>query len=515
MERDVTTEPRKPLPPVDVAIVGYGPVGATLANFLGAAGLSVLVVDREPDILDIPRGVHVDGEVMRIFQSLGLAEACNAHVKPAYSVQYRNGEGRLLLERRPSSMLGEHGWTDRNMVHQPDMEAILRQGVDRYPNVRVLLSHEVEEVRDEGAAATLRLRNLATAEVTTWRAGWVIGCDGARSQMRQVIGTGLEDLGLHQPWLVVDVCLTKDLDLPDATVHFCDPSRPATFLNVTGQRRRWEMMLMPGDDAETITRPGAVWSLLARWGVTPQNAVLERARVYTFHSLIADRWRNGRLFLAGDSAHQTPPFLGQGLCAGLRDTANLAWKLALVLRGAPHALLDSYQSERRAHVSTFIKTSVRLGGIIQTTDPIAAAERDAAFLRSGPEELPAMSPPLGPGLHTGGTVGGHILPQPRLSDGARLDDAIGDGFAVILRPGMLGDVPAALRQRFDRLGTAWIDDPALQPWLEQAGARIVVLRPDRYALGSAEDIAGLERLADLLPVLAGHSDRTLDLAARP
>lgn len=494
---------------VDVAIVGFGPTGATLANLLGAYGLTVAVFDREPHPPNLPRAVHFDGEVMRIFQAMGLADALRSHVRPSSGMQYLDVAGRLMMERKPAATFGKHGWAENYLFHQPDLEAVLRAGVARFPNIRVFLGHNIEEVSNSLTGASLVVRDLNSDQTSLWRAGWVIGCDGGRSLVRQSVGSGLDDLGLHQPWLVVDVVLKRDVDLPESTVQFCDPSRPTTFVKVTGQRRRWEIMIMPDDDITSIGRPEVVWSLLSRW-VSSDDATLVRSAIYTFHSLIARRWRHERLIIAGDAAHQTPPFLGQGMCTGIRDAANLAWKLAFTIGGAPESILDTYQSERLPHALGFIEAAVQLGNIIQTTDPAVAAARDAAFHAGGPEEIVNMSPPLGPGLHDGRGVAGTILPQPTLGDGRLLDSVLGSNFAVIGRDDVLRECSQELRQRFDSVDAVWIGDPGLYDWLEEAGAPIVVLRPDRYVLGTAEDFEAIERLATLLPAAAeqGRQSRT-------
>ena len=234
----------------------------------------------------------------------------------------------------------------------------------------VRLRHDVFAFEEKADGVELRMEDLSTGKLVRASARYVVGCDGARSIVRRFMGTELDDLQSHERWLVVDVLLQRERpDLGDHSIQFCDPARPATYVRGVGNRRRWELMLMPGDDPTAITRPEAIWALLSRW-VTPQEATLERPAVYTFHSVVARGWRAGRLLIAGDAAHQTPPFMGQGMCAGIRDAANLAWKLGAVVRGdAPPGLLDTYESERSPHVREFIQTAVRLGGVIQTTDP--------------------------------------------------------------------------------------------------------------------------------------------------
>ena len=217
-----------------------------------------------------------------------------------------------------------------------------------------------------------------------------------------------------------------------------------------GKRHRWEFMLMPQDDAATITRPESVYALLAPWNIDPDKSKIERAVVYTFHSALATRWRRDRLLLAGDSAHQTPPFLGQGMCSGLRDAANLAWKLRDVITGrAPDFLLDTYESERMEHVRAFIELAVELGGVIQTTDPEKARQRDRELV-ANPTMLRPITPRLGPGLHGDApTLAGARAAQPRLADGGRLDDRVGYRFALLATARLLDTLPKTLRKQLD------------------------------------------------------------------
>ena len=484
----------------EVAILGLGPVGATLANQLGAAGLDVVVVERDTVIHPLPRAIHFDGEVMRVFQSLGLRPQVEAVSRPGLQgMRFVNAEDRVLMVRGGTAAEGPQGCANNHYFHQPELEAVLRRGLTRYPNVRVLCGREVVAI--DASADGVRLALAVGQGPGEVRARWMIGCDGGRSPTRRAIGATMQDLGLHQPWVVFDAIVARDdHGLPEYTVQRCDPARPMTICNVTGRRRRWEIMLMPGDDPDTIGRPEHVWPMIARW-VTPETATLERSAVYTFHSVIAHGWRRGRLMLAGDSAHQTPPFLGQGLCAGIRDCANLAWKLARVARGAaPESLLDTYEPERRPHATAFIELAVRLGSIIQATDPQVAAERDSRFLAGEATVFEYPQPGLGPGLHTG-TLGGTLFPQPRLADGRRLDEAIGDAFAVLGDAEAIVAADAATHARWAAAGAVVLCDPgeAVSAWWRTRGARAVVLRPDRYLLGTAADAAELAAVSALMP----------------
>lgn len=493
---------------IDVAIVGLGPTGAVLANLLGAMGLSVLVLEKGDDVYPLPRAAHFDGETMRVFQSLGLMAEIEPTVRPGTrGMHFENAAGQTLLVRTGSDKPGPHGFANNWYFHQPDLERILRRGLARYPNVRVRLGCEVTGIEAGPDAVRLDLARPAECPVqgddlpARVEARYVVGCDGARSAVRRAIGSTIDDLGLHQPWLCLDMIMQRPVELPEYTVQLCDPVRPMTMVNMAGRRRRWEIMLMPGDDPATIADPDSVWALLHRW-VRPGDAEIERSAIYTFHSLIARGWRRGRLLIAGDAAHQTPPFLGQGMCAGVRDAANLAWKLRAVIRhGADAALLDTYETEREPHVREFIALAVRVGDVIQATDPAVAAERDRRFAQTGPELFAFPQPRLGPGLHDGprGT-GGTIFPQPRVTDGRLLDETVGHAFALLVRAG-LHDAARTLipDARATQVRLLDADAAGIVDAFEAADGQAVLLRPDRYRVGSADTEDALRALLARLP----------------
>ena len=495
-------------PDFDVALVGFGPVGALLANLLGRHGLRVLVLERDAGVHPLPRAVHFDGEVMRVFQAAGLAEPV-AEVARATSrgMHFVNAAGETLMVRRGTDGPGPHDWANNWYFHQPELDAALRRGVARFANVEVRLRHEALSVRDAGDHAAVIVRSAATGASDELTARYVVGCDGARSLVRDAIGASMLDLGLHQPWLVVDVVASPRSDrakrLPDYTVQHCDPRRPMTRVHVKGLRHRWEIMLMPGDDEEAIVRPGRIWPLLCPHAIGPNDARIERAAIYTFHSLVAAPWRRGRLLLAGDSAHQTPPFLGQGMCAGIRDASNLAWKLSMVVAGeAAESLLDTFEAERAPHVRAFIDLAVRLGAVIQATDPEVAEARDAEFRASGPTLFDFPQPRLGPGIWVDGSPEcGAVFPQPWLADGRRLDEAVGNRFAVLsVLPLAPGTRRAGDGGRRDRLDLAFVDapGPAVEEWLAARDAVAVVVRPDRYVFAVARNEAEVRRALEKL-----------------
>jgi 3-(3-hydroxy-phenyl)propionate hydroxylase len=349
----------------------------------------------------------------------------------------------------------------------------------------------------------LDIRDAASGQTRQASARYVVGCDGGRSFVRKTIDSPMEDLGLHQPWAVFDILLKPGAEgrLPSHTVQHCNPARPMTYCNVTGNRRRFEIMVLPGEDPEDLVRPESFWKAVGQW-IGPGDADFERAANYTFHAAVAEGWRRGRLLLAGDAAHLTPPFLGQGLCAGIRDAANLAWKLEAVLRGrASDKLLDTYESERRPHVSTFIQVAVRLGHIIQTMDPEAVRQRDDAF-RNNPEVFDPPSPRLGPGLNVGAHAAvGACFPRLVLANGVPLDQEVGARFAIIASAGLLGQVSEKTRALWKQSDAAALPATgALADWLAHNGVQAVLLRPDHYVMGVAASASELDALSARLPV---------------
>jgi 3-(3-hydroxy-phenyl)propionate hydroxylase len=493
----------------DVAIMGYGPAGATLANLLGQAGLSVVVFEKDAEIYPLPRAIHFDGEVMRVFQAIGLRAEMEAISRPGMKgMHFVNAANDTLLIRGGTAALGPHGCANNHYFHQPELEHVLREGVTRFANVSVRLQHLVTDVQEHADHIDLHVTDLRNQQPHSVQARYVVGCDGARSLARKLLNCTTRDLGLHQPWLVFDVLLKPGApELPDHTVQLCDPQRPMTYCNVTGNRRRWEIMLMPGDDTAELVKPENLWPLVSRW-IQPEHADIERAVIYTFHSIIAQGWRQGRLMIAGDAAHQTPPFLGQGMCAAIRDVSNLAWKLQAVVRGtASDTLLDSYESERAPHVAEFIELAVRLGDIIQTTDPEQARLRDAKFRNGGePEIFQFPAPRLGAGILSNGPAPvGQPFPQPQLANACWLDELVGNHFAVIAHADVLAKVTEATRQAWSTWQASVLDasDPTLALWLNTHRAAAVVLRPDRYVLGLAHTSAELDALTrDWLPTQA-------------
>ena len=461
---------------VDLLVVGFGPVGATMTGLAARHGLSVIAVDRELDLYPLPRAAHCDHEVLRILQGLGCADEIVAAMQLNEGMDFLTASREVMLRFR-SPGLAPTGWPASVLFHQPRFEGALRNAVlGGAADVRLGVGVAALEQDAEAVVATLDNGDRI-------RARFAVGCDGARSLARRAIGTAMHDLEFEEPWLVVDLFLHESIAaLPDRPVQVCDPARPHTLVPMPWPRFRFEFMLLDGEDPDAIQEPERVRELVAAW-IDPSLVEVERSAVYTFHGLIAQEWRAGRIFLAGDAAHQMPPFLGQGMCSGMRDAANLAWKLAAVQHHhAPDALLDTYQLEREPHVRAIVDLAVGFGRIICTTDPEIAAARDAQMLAAQPAQTDA---PGGTPALTGGIAlrpgGGALSAQPWI-DGRRLDDVVGPRFALITRAPLATDDPSLCwwSPRATVLDAQTF--PELQPLLDDADA--VVIRPDHYVYGA-------------------------------
>ena len=315
-------------PEIDVAIVGYGPVGQALAALLGAAGHRVAAFERHDEIYRLPRAVHLDHEIRRLLQRLGVADAVAGDMLATSEYHWLGADGEPLMTLT-APVPAVSGWESDYLFFQPALEAELDTCARRHDSVSVERGWTAESVAQDAGGATLALRR--GGETRAVRARWVVGADGANSVVREALGIGRRDLGFRERWFVVDVepADMTALDLP-AGCQWCDPRRPTTHVQSGRRHRRWEFMLLPGERAEDFTEERA-WELLAPW-FAPGDGRLTRCAVYEFRSMLADGLRDERALVIGDAAHLTPPFLGQGLCAGLRDAVNLAWKLDLVLR---------------------------------------------------------------------------------------------------------------------------------------------------------------------------------------
>lgn len=457
-----------------VVVVGFGPVGVTVAGLLARRGVDVLAIDRDTEIFSLPRAAHLDSEVMRVLQDLGCADAVAPALVENEGMDFLTADRQVLLRMRGRGDTAS-GWASSNFFHQPSLEAPMREAAIA-AGAQVRLGIGVEAVHDLGDHVRIHL-----ADGSSVTARYVVACDGARSLVRKQLGISMDDLGFEEPWLVLDTVLHPTTPLPTAVaLQVCDPSRPHTLVPMPPPRFRFEFMVLPGDDPDELASESFARLLMSAW-LDPAGVDIERSAVYTFHGLIATEWRRGNVLLAGDAAHQMPPFLGQGMCSGIRDAANLAWKLERVLRGsAADVLLDTYQAEREPHVRRIVESAVGFGRLICTTDHEVAAARDQNMLAARAAGGGEVGRTAGPGLPEGALVVAEGQPslQPTVN-GQRLDDIVGPGFSVLRRTAD-ADVSA-----WDDLDAVILDadtTPAISTVLDSLGAEVAVIRPDRYVM---------------------------------
>jgi 3-(3-hydroxy-phenyl)propionate hydroxylase len=500
-------------PVYDVAIVGCGPAGAVAAGLLGQQGLGVYVCDRLPDVFQIPRAIALDHEIMRVFQQLGVADAVQPFCEPFTPSEYFGVDGQLIRRMTMVDPPYPQGHTPSMVFTQPPVERALRARVAQMRNVGVDLGVELRRIAQDAEGVTLHIQQADGASRQV-RAKYALACDGGSSTIRTQLEMPLEDLGFDEPWLVVDVLVNAQglAKLPRVSVQYCEPERPCTLVIGPKNHRRWEISLKAGEDPKQVAQAEETWKLLSRW-LTPADGQLWRQASYRFHALVASQWRKGRVFLAGDAAHMQPPFLGQGMCQGIRDVANLSWKLGAVLRGevggaAGETLLDSYGTERRLHVTELTSRIKGVGAVICERDPARARARDAKLLADCGgvvKDTPRQDilPRLQDGLLSAAPhdARGTLFPQPWVQAGGRrqlLDGVTGNGWRLVLaaatpaasalRP-MSGLCVVPLRDLAETDGLA-------AAWFERHGCRAALVRPDNYVYGVATDAAEVAVLLD-------------------
>ena len=507
-----TVRPRE----YDVAIIGYGPVGVTAANLLGARGLSVLVAERDGSVYDRARAIATDEEILRIWQRVGLAERLKQDMLWGKAIDFVDADGESFLSFAPRTR--GNGYPPQLFLYQPVLEQVLRQGVERFPNVEVRLRTEVVHQGQDRDGVELTMVDLDAETTTRARVRYVVAADGGSSPTRGRLGIGFEGRTYEDRWLVIDTKVLQEWPEVDRLRFHCNPIRAAVDCPTPLGHHRWEFPVLPDDDETELVTDTAVRRLLTDQGVDPHWVEVLRAVVYSHHVRLAAQWRVGRVFLVGDAAHVMPPWIGQGMSSGVRDVNNLCWKLAGVVRGElPESVLDTYASERMPHVRSMTKAAVFFGRVITERRRAVTAVRDplfrvamrapyvGAFLRDGswfPETRYAHGLLARSRSRTraGGLVG-QMVPQPwvEAADGTRtrLDDALGSGWALLRAPGdRTGTDPAWSRAGVRSLtllpansrpaAAAVVDaDDVLVPWMRRHRVTTVAVRPDGIVYAAA------------------------------
>ncbi len=493
----------------DVAVVGAGPVGLAMSTLLIRQGLTVALFDRGTHGVFKPRATHLDDEAVRVMQAMGVA----AELEPDFYVPspftLYDRDWNSVAHTTLSKEIGDQAWRYDYMFHQPTFEEHMRQILGESPAATEFFGVNVTGVTQDADHATVEAHDIGTGRDFEVGARYVVGCDGASSIVRECVGTALEDLHGTQRWVVIDILINEGVSDVDDELHTyatSGPGRTYTFVPTGERRRRIEYRALEHETDEWLEQPETVWKLIEKW-VTPETAVIERADTYQFSALLAEHWRSGRLFLAGDAAHQMPPKAGQGLCSGLRDAANLSWKLAFCLRGrAGPTLLDTYQSERSPHTRIWIQIS---NGIAKAIEHIASGGEPQIH----GEQSPESRPPIGPGLHGDAPPPAGLLSfQPFLPDGTRLDDCVGPNFCVVANSALFDQCDAGSRASWDALGAVFLDaaDVCYDGWLSERDLGAVVIRPDRYIFGTATSAAELDALTgNLMDALGAGTAETV------
>lgn len=495
----------------DVAIVGYGPTGMTLAALLGQQGRRVVVLERYESLFNLPRAAAFDDETMRTFQKLGVAEKMLPGTNVQSGYVWTNGNDEVLLDIEYDNP-GRNGWPAQYMMYQPHLEKVLDDLVRSMPNVEVINGVVVDgiDASDDSVTVSGRRHDGSTVSV---QAKYVVGADGGNGFVRQHLGADWHDYGFFENWLVCDFALHHAVESLPTFRQVCDPHGPIAIVNIGPGHHRFSFRLEAGQAKEEVTQPDFVWEKVADY-LQPAQAELIRVANYTFQSLIVDRWRDGRILLAGDAAHQMPPFLAQGMVSGIRDSRNLSWKLGMVLDGATDSLLDSYQVEREPHVRFITERAVELGRVQTERDVERAAARDAKMIAARRENQKPDKLTY-PGL-VGGMIGndGQMLPQGVVSTAGGtvlFDELAGTGWLIVTtEPEALASMPERLADAFQQIGgstasfaiTAMFSPAAYSDtggvytrYFLSNGAIAAVVRPDSYVYGLAHTP---EQLNDLI-----------------
>jgi resorcinol 4-hydroxylase (NADPH) len=497
----------------DVLIVGAGPAGLTLALLLAERGRTVAVYERWASAFPLPRAAAMSHETVRTFQSAGMLDQLRPCLdleltKLATSLYASDGE---VLATMTFPGAGESGFPPMISFHQPDVDRVLGEMCETHPLVKVYRGWDAQAIEqsDDDAVVTFDPVNgdrVREGDPIRARGTFVVGCDGANSTIRSLMNTEVTDTGFSSSWLVVDTFPVPGAPAIGLFGHVLDPQRPATMAPAGKDRQRFEFMIVDGDDPEHIADEDSVWRLLERRDVNPGRVQIARRAIYTFRGRWAKTWRDGRMLLAGDAAHQMPPFMGQGFNSGVRDTIALAWRIDLIVGGtAELELLDSYTTERLYHVKQIVESSVFIGQLMCITDPQAAAERNAELriMRDNPDtSMPQPEWRLGPGCFMpDDPAAGFLGRQGQVEKNGKsglLDDLAGAGHFVLFGKdidplaGLSNEARAVWRQLDGLTVTIGAEDfrdvdGSYKEWFEKLGATVILVRPDFQVYGASAD----------------------------
>ncbi len=460
----------------DIIIVGLGPTGGTLANLLAMNNLSVLILEKEAGLYNLPRAVHFDDEVMRVFQTIGITNSLTKKLIINKGTKFLDEKGKLILDWPRPKVITENGWYPSYRFHQPDLERILRQKLKTFDKVVIKQNSEVVKTFNHKNFSIVEYKNLKTGNISSAKSKYIIGCDGANSFIRNEMKTEMEHLGFEQRWAVIDLILkTKNTSLPDRTIQYCNSTRPTTYCRNVGKRRRWEIALKENESTEKFFEDKNLWKFLSQW-ISQDDAEIERRTVYTFQSAIAKKWKKGRLFLVGDAAHLTPPFMGQGMCAGIRDASNLAWKINICCKiGHNEKLLNSYQSERSSNVRDYINTAIKMGELLNSIGGSNVSDT-VCVQQDGTIKMNSIKPGLGKGLGNSKDKNrGRIFPSLKFNIDKAFDDLFSCDPILITKKKINYK---KLRIRAYNI----FEIPEIEKILKSFNANSLIIRPDRFVL---------------------------------
>ncbi|MEU7370887.1 bifunctional 3-(3-hydroxy-phenyl)propionate/3-hydroxycinnamic acid hydroxylase [Streptomyces hygroscopicus] len=482
---------------VDVAVLGCGTTGLVLARLLAMQGLRVGVVDSQRIPRSFPRATHLDDETMRTFQTLGLGHL-EERFSPAGVYRFYDPQWRPVMEFAFNKGVTDQGWQSDYMFHQPDFEAVLRGHAHADLGTSHFFGWEATELTASDRSAHLRIRERGTGREHAITAAFLVGSDGAHSFVRRTMGGAQVNYDATHRSLIVDILpfvRKENLSHRDSFIQ-AGIRNPLTFVAMAEPLLRFEQLLRPDDDTADFESPEHVYELLSPF-LGPDEYRVLRADVYQWQAVVAESWRKGPLFLAGDAAHEMPPHLGQGMVSGIRDALNIAWKLGRVVRGeSPPELLDTYDTERKPHMTEYVKLAAQLANEVEEMEPQGAeAGRQVPVT-----ERQALRPRLGPGIRTEDDFGGWLSAQPALADGRRLDDVVGYRFAVLGTAECLAGLSARAKESLESLDAVSVtaDSEEAERWLKTLGAGAVLIRPDRYLYGAAASAQQLDALVNRL-----------------